>query len=264
MLGFLYENGPFVFQQNTTKLVINPHAWNLKANVLYIESPASVGFSTYGGEHDLNYNDTSTAQDNLYALHVFFDKFPSLKKNDFYVTGESYAGIYVPTLALKILKNNEDAEFYRINLRGIMVGNPCTHPDECYNHKYYSKYVYKYLYEKGWIDEDIYATYRSACLMNWESETCLAQQKALYDLFRSTGADIYNIYGKCFNQTYPPKMQLYEANLEHKRGLKNTLRCTDSIGSLVLFNYNEYREPLHINVDNETLQWSTCSEVNYF
>lgn len=42
------------------------------------------------------------------------------------------------------------------------------------------------------------------------------------------------------------------------------MRCTDSIGSMVLFNKDEYREPLHINIDNETLQWTTCSEVlNY-
>jgi hypothetical protein len=46
-------------------------------------------------------------------------------------------------------------------------------------------------------------------------------------------------------------MQLFEEKITFKTGFKNTLRCTDSIGSLVLFNKNEYREPLHINVDKE-------------
>ena len=87
MLGFLYENGPFIFTQNTTNLTINPHSWNQYANVMYLESPASVGFSTYGSDYDLQYNDTTTAEDNLKALQLFFLKFPSLKRSDFYITG---------------------------------------------------------------------------------------------------------------------------------------------------------------------------------
>ena len=99
--------------------------------------------------------------------------------------------------------------------------------------------------------------------MGWNTTECETQQKKLYDFFRSTGADIYNIYGKCFNQTYPPTMQEFEYNLQFRAGLKNTLRCTDSIGSLVLFNTDKYRDPLHIYVDSNTLEWTTCSEVTF-
>lgn len=59
------------------------------------------------------------------------------------------------------------------------------------------------MFEKGWIDEDYYDEYKSACTFNWDSDGCVAMQKLLYERFRLTGADIYNIYGKCFNQTYP-------------------------------------------------------------
>lgn len=103
---------------------------------MYLESPASVGFSTYDGPHDLIYNDTTTAEDNLMALQLFFLKFPALKRSDFYITGESYAGIYVPTLANLILKHNQDSDLDRINLKGVMVGNGCTHPSECYGNTY--------------------------------------------------------------------------------------------------------------------------------
>jgi len=44
-------------------------------------------------------NDTQTAIDNLMAVRLFFEKFPNLEGNDFYIAGESYAGIYVPMLA---------------------------------------------------------------------------------------------------------------------------------------------------------------------
>lgn len=65
---------------------------------------------------------------------AFYVKFPNMKKNDLYMTGESYAGIYVPYLANEIVKYNKlpSSKDSIINLKGIMVGNACTDPDECY------------------------------------------------------------------------------------------------------------------------------------
>jgi serine carboxypeptidase-like clade 1 len=45
----------------------------------------------------------------------------------FFIAGESYAGIYVPTLAQKILEGNQNGGL-KIRLEGIMVGNGCTDP----------------------------------------------------------------------------------------------------------------------------------------
>ena len=73
------------------------------------------------------------ANDNYNALIDFFRKFPELKNNEFYISGESYAGIYIPFLATKILEMNKLPETEtRINLKGIMIGNACTNPRECY------------------------------------------------------------------------------------------------------------------------------------
>ena len=108
---------------------INQNAWNKNAHVLYLESPAGVGFSK-GKPESLITNDTGTARDNLLALTRFFEKFPSLKANDFYLAGESYAGIYIPRLAEEIVISNsqEGSEEKKINLKGILLGNACTHP----------------------------------------------------------------------------------------------------------------------------------------
>ncbi len=91
-------------------MFINPYSWNLNANVLYLESPAGVGFSYGKTADDLIANDTTTARDNLVAMRMFFDKFPQFRRNDFYISGESYAGIYIPTLAKAILDFNEEAD----------------------------------------------------------------------------------------------------------------------------------------------------------
>lgn len=57
-------------------------------------------------------------------------KFPEFQKNDLYLSGESYAGIYVPYLASRIHAHNEANKTvkgaYLPNLKGFMVGNPVT------------------------------------------------------------------------------------------------------------------------------------------
>lgn len=98
LIGMAYENGPFRFKANSTEKVANPYSWNTKANLLYIESPGSVGFSIGPS----NCSDESVKNDNLQAVMTFFAKFPSLRSREFYISGESYAGIYVPYLALAI------------------------------------------------------------------------------------------------------------------------------------------------------------------
>jgi carboxypeptidase C (cathepsin A) len=44
LIGMVYENGPFVFLPDSTELVPNEHAWNKKANLLYITSPQGVTY----------------------------------------------------------------------------------------------------------------------------------------------------------------------------------------------------------------------------
>ena len=81
----------------------NPYSWTKLSNVLMFESPPGVGFS-YCDECIGNAtcmceaDDMSTASDNYDAVVAFLDRFPEIKKNPFYITGESYAGMYIPTL----------------------------------------------------------------------------------------------------------------------------------------------------------------------
>ena len=78
---------------------INDWSWNKKANMLYIESPAGVGFSYCKGVVECNqYDDDKSAADNLTAVLAWYEKFPEFKQHELYMSGESYAGIYVPYL----------------------------------------------------------------------------------------------------------------------------------------------------------------------
>ena len=56
LLGAFQENGPWVVDDNGTTYE-NPHPWNEKANVLYLESPAGVGYSLALDNASLSTND---------------------------------------------------------------------------------------------------------------------------------------------------------------------------------------------------------------
>ncbi|XP_042314793.1 lysosomal protective protein-like [Sceloporus undulatus] len=116
MEGFLAENGPFHLNSDGT-LYLNPSSWNQVANMLYIESPAGVGYS-YSTSEDTTIDDSQVAEDNYQALQSFFAKFPNFANNPFYVFGESYGGIFVPSLTSKIAEGSAS-----INLKGFGVGN---------------------------------------------------------------------------------------------------------------------------------------------
>ena len=51
-----------------------------------------------------------------------------------YLSGSGYAGTLVSYLALRINEyNNHHSTLIRINLDGILIGNPCIHPSECFD-----------------------------------------------------------------------------------------------------------------------------------
>ena len=68
---------------------------------------------TTGEKFPCKANDTSTAADNHAVLKAFFKGFPEFAKNEFFITGESYAGIYIPMLAEQIMLDHEN----EINLK---------------------------------------------------------------------------------------------------------------------------------------------------
>lgn len=61
-----------------------------------------------------------SAEDSLAFLIRWMDRFPRYKGREMYLTGESYAGHYVPQLAREILKYNTKSN-HPLNLKGIMV-----------------------------------------------------------------------------------------------------------------------------------------------
>jgi len=104
--GFMSELGPW-YPTASGNLVNNPHSWNKFANVIFLESPAFVGFSYSRHLDDTVVGDDRTARDNLKFLLLFYQRFPHLRANRLWLSGESYAGHYVPQLASQVLRYND-------------------------------------------------------------------------------------------------------------------------------------------------------------
>ena len=124
LLAVLLENGPFTPSPDGETLYHNPHPWNILANMLYVESPAGVGFSSSKVESDYTVGDERTATDLIQFLTGFLAKYPKYMRRPFYLAGESYGGHYVPNLALAITRVN-----LIVNFKGFLVGNPWTYPE---------------------------------------------------------------------------------------------------------------------------------------
>jgi carboxypeptidase C (cathepsin A) len=69
------------------------YSWSKVANLLFLESPAGVGFSYCEAGALCNNTDESTADDTADFFTTFFEQYSEFKANDFFITGESYAGV---------------------------------------------------------------------------------------------------------------------------------------------------------------------------
>ena len=99
-------------------------------NVLFLESPAGVGFSYSNRSSDYTTGDKQTAKDSYIFLINWLERFPEYKNKDFFITGESYAGHYVPQLASLIVSQNKRTNRSIINLKGIAVSSYHIHNTE--------------------------------------------------------------------------------------------------------------------------------------
>lgn len=69
-------------------------------------------------------------------------------------------------LAKEIVEFNAASFDRKINLRGFILGNPCTHPFECLTSAYYSRFFTEILYTHGFMDQSIYNQYQGECILN--------------------------------------------------------------------------------------------------
>ncbi|TXG49454.1 hypothetical protein EZV62_025329 [Acer yangbiense] len=109
------------------------------SNLLYVDQPTGNGFSYSSDEHDIRDSEDGESNDLYDFLQAFFKEHPQFAKNDFYITGESYAGHYIPAFASRFHRGNKAKEGIHINLKGFAIGNGLTDP--AHQYKAYPDYA---------------------------------------------------------------------------------------------------------------------------
>ncbi|KAI0705478.1 alpha/beta-hydrolase [Earliella scabrosa] len=117
MLGLSTENGPIHVLSNGS-WVVNPFGWNALADTIWIDQPVGTGFSTSDAKGYIAGED-QMAEDFLGFLTNLVSVFPSLATRPLYLTGESYAGTYIPYIVKHLLAREKPP----VNLRKVAIGD---------------------------------------------------------------------------------------------------------------------------------------------
>ncbi|KAF0717412.1 Aste57867_2304 [Aphanomyces stellatus] len=261
--GFFTELGPFVIESDLS-VKRNPYAWNRRANMLFLESPAGVGFSQPILDA-ANYNDDFTT-DRIYEfLTVFYDHFPTYRSRPFYVTGESYAGMYIPFLAHKLV--TEPLPF--VNFTGIAIGNAYT--DVVVHGDAYMDYLYNH----ALISIESYDAVVSNCppSMLWQcvdskgpdsgpncTDPCLAAFVAAQASANLDALDPYNIYGDvCRLQNgQAQKLPFHAIRANTHRG--EITPCADTFAQAYL-RLPAVQDAIHVGEGH--VNWTDCTAIPY-
>jgi len=121
LFGFFVEHGPFIISADDSTLSANPYSYNLLANVVYVESPAGVGFSYVGQSGPYTNGDNETMVEAYQFIVGFLAQYSAFANHSIIISGESYGGHYVPQLSWYMLRQSP-----RPNIVGMLVGNPWT------------------------------------------------------------------------------------------------------------------------------------------
>ncbi|KAG2090020.1 Alpha/Beta hydrolase protein [Suillus discolor] len=275
--GLLQENGPFSWSWGQAKPTVNQQSWTNLSSVLWVEQPVGTGFSQ--GIPDAQ-NEDDVATQVVGFLQQFLEVFSELKGKKLYLTGESYAGTYVPCESDVVfferdLETNEDIANYiyenptqlDLSLQGIWISDPSISwdvvqeeiPAVDFVNKYAGLFSFNqtymdYLNEKaatcnytGYMDQ--YVTYPPTGPLPLPgdsiefAEGCDVWDDIFYNaLIINPAFDVYRIW-----DTYPI--------------LWDVLGFPGQTQSPIYFNRIDVKEAIHAPVET---QWSECSNINVF
>lgn len=166
--------------------------------MLYLESPAGVGFSYSERPREDYYDldDDKTADDVYNFLQNFFKMYPQMQKNDFYVSGESYAGHYVPTTSHRIWRGNQEGRTegkVLINIKGFIVGNGVTDMEEDSNSTPF--FMWQHLMIPGDLFTEALKVCENDFYRNGNKPQCSRLLSKMWQVI--DGVNPYGIYADC-------------------------------------------------------------------
>uniref|UniRef100_A0A2P2L1A0 Carboxypeptidase n=1 Tax=Rhizophora mucronata TaxID=61149 RepID=A0A2P2L1A0_RHIMU len=236
MLGNFLELGPYRVNE---QLVLEPNlaSWNRIFGLIFLDNPIGAGFSIASGTEDIPRDQHAVARHLFAAITGFIELDPGFKDRPIYVTGESYAGKYVPAIGYYILKKNTKLPVSKqVNLKGVAIGNGLTDPlTQVQTHAvnaYFSGFINEK--QKRELEEAQGEVVKLVKIANWSGATD-ARNEVLNLLQNMTGlATLYD-----FTKKMPYRMDLVTKFLqpeEVKKALGANaslvfVDCSDVVGA---------------------------------
>ncbi|GMP79697.1 hypothetical protein CsSME_00035142 [Camellia sinensis var. sinensis] len=260
--GAFTELGPFFPKGDGRGLRRNSMSWNKASNLLFVESPAGVGWSYSNTTSDYVCGDDSTAGDMHMFMMKWYEKFPEFKSRDLFLTGESYAGHYIPQLAIAILDHNAHSNGFKFNLKSIAIGNPLLKLDRDV------PATYEFFWSHGMISDEIGLTIMSDCA--FEDYTFTSPHNVTDSCnnaiseANSIVGDYINNYDVILDVCYPSLVQQELRLRKMATKISVGVDVCMSYERRFYFNLPEVQKALHANRTNLAYDWSMCSDVvNY-
>ena len=215
--------------------------------------------------------------------------YPEFRQNDFYVSGESYGGHYVPQLSNLILEYNKKVNLKsseaepskeKINMKGFLVGNPGLDDDWYFNTNEYA--FVTTMYNHGLIPQAAYTNAYLAC--DWQnfltncasnytnpSKACeIETGKALKYLPRNY--DPYDVYAPTCKKTETSKYENgYNYFKNNSPGLYRMLNekynldfgFDPCLEEYVVSYLNQVEVQKAIHIPNAPVKWTPGGGIHY-
>ncbi|GAB4835374.1 carbohydrate-binding module 1 protein [Ancistrocladus abbreviatus] len=303
--GFVYEHGPFNFQAGETKnslptLHLNPYSWSTVSNIIYLDSPAGVGLSYSENETFYATGDLQTASDTHAFLLKWFEQYPEFIQNPFYISGESYAGIYVPTLASKVVEGIKAKVQPVINFKGYMIGNGVVAEG-----KIEENALIPFAHGMALISDDLYKNFTSACGVYYsgnDGDECVIYKQKVY--WSVKDLNVYDILEPCYHRPdkqlnnssglpdsfrqlgktsrpLPVRKRMFGRAWPYQMAVKDGLvpswpqlnsppyrrvevPCTSDEVAAAWLNDESVRVAIHAQSESKIGAWSLCMDIKYY
>ncbi|MCE3050085.1 Carboxypeptidase [Datura stramonium] len=214
----------------------------LVANIIFLEQPVNTGFSYGTTPEAMNVTDVDACRHIYEFLLKWLVDHPEFSSNNFYMAGDSYSGIIVP----RVVQLISDVYFYYeshdvivgieagnkplINLKGYLLGNPLTFPEE-------KNFVMPFLLGMGIIPNDLYLSLVQNCKGEYREDFAPANVQCNQDLdivdeLLTNINDQHVLEPVCGSETESPRPFL-SAFRGRRRSLKENSISSICYGSLV-------------------------------
>lgn len=112
----LGETGPYLLDEENLTLSHRQYSINNLADVVFVDQPLGTGFSNCSDRGRIPRDEAGVAEDMLAFYRGFVLRFPDVAEKSVYLLGLSYAGHFIPAVALRFLEAG-------VQVRGAAINN---------------------------------------------------------------------------------------------------------------------------------------------